>query len=189
MFLDPAKLLVVLVIAVIVLGPDKLPHLTHQLGAMWGDLRRWRARLESEMRDTFPDLPPTHEVVQAVRSPLAFLDRLADAHESSNPSDLAPPALEPSGAENSAPDAPADPDRANGVSRPPWTDGAPAHNGAGELTAAGGLASESRLEQPQAEGPATAKPGSGFTTSGHAGAKGSGFSGGAPVVPDDPSMN
>lgn len=28
----------------------------------------------------FPDLPPTHEVAQAVRSPLAFLDRLADEH-------------------------------------------------------------------------------------------------------------
>lgn len=80
--LSPAKILVVLVIALIVLGPDKLPDVARQVGAMWGDLRKWRARLESEVRGTFPELPPTHEVVQAVRSPLSFLDRLADAHES-----------------------------------------------------------------------------------------------------------
>ena len=79
--LSPAKLLVLLVLALIVLGPDKLPQVARQLGAAWGDLRRFRARLESDVRGAFPDLPPTHEVAQAVRSPLAFLDRLADEHE------------------------------------------------------------------------------------------------------------
>jgi len=82
--LSPAKLLVVLVVALIVLGPEKLPQVARQFGALWADLRKWRAKLETEMRSTFPDMPPTHEVVQAVRSPLAFLDRLADAHETSN---------------------------------------------------------------------------------------------------------
>jgi sec-independent protein translocase protein TatB len=81
--LSPVKILVVLVVALIVLGPDKLPQLARQLGAAWGDLRRFRARLESDVRGAFPDLPPTHEVAQAVRSPLAFLDRLADEHEKS----------------------------------------------------------------------------------------------------------
>jgi len=81
--LSPAKLLVVLVVALIVLGPEKLPQVARQLGAFWGDVRKWRERLESEVRSTFPDLPATHEVVQAVRSPLSFLDRLADAHEDS----------------------------------------------------------------------------------------------------------
>jgi sec-independent protein translocase protein TatB len=82
--LSPAKLLVVLVVALIVLGPEKLPQVARQLGAFWGDIRKWRTRLESEVRSSFPDLPPTHEVVQAVRSPLSFLDRLADAHENSS---------------------------------------------------------------------------------------------------------
>jgi len=81
--LSPVKLLVVLVIALIVLGPEKLPQVARQLGAAWGDLRRFRTRLESDVRGAFPDLPPTHEVAQAVRSPLAFLDRLADEHERS----------------------------------------------------------------------------------------------------------
>ena len=81
--LSPAKLLVLLVIALIVLGPEKLPHVARQIGAAWGDFRRFRTRLESEVRGSFPDLPATHEVAQAVRSPLAFLDRLADEHEKS----------------------------------------------------------------------------------------------------------
>src|SRR5580658_9575935 len=81
--LSPAKLLVLLVIALIVLGPEKLPQVAKQLGAAWGELRRFRARLESDVRGAFPDLPPTHEVAQAVRSPLAFLERLADEHEKS----------------------------------------------------------------------------------------------------------
>jgi sec-independent protein translocase protein TatB len=81
--LTPAKILVVLVVALIVLGPEKLPGVARQLGALWGDLRRWRTRLESEVRGVFPDLPPTHEVAQVVRSPLTFLNRLADEHERS----------------------------------------------------------------------------------------------------------
>jgi Sec-independent protein translocase protein TatA len=79
--LDPAKLMVVLVVGLIVLGPDKLPKLARQLGAAWGDLRRLRQRLEDEVRGAFPEMPSTHEVARAVRSPIALLDRLADAHE------------------------------------------------------------------------------------------------------------
>jgi sec-independent protein translocase protein TatB len=81
--LSPAKLLVILVIALIVLGPEKLPQVARQIGAAWHDLRQWRSRIESEVRGAFPDLPPTHEVATIVRSPLAFLDRLADEHEKS----------------------------------------------------------------------------------------------------------
>jgi sec-independent protein translocase protein TatB len=55
--LAPAKLLVVLVVALIVLGPEKLPRLAHQAGKAWADFRRFRAQLESEVRETFGDLP------------------------------------------------------------------------------------------------------------------------------------
>lgn len=81
MFLDPTKLLVILIVALVVLGPDKLPTVARQLGAAWGELRRLRERLETEVRGTFPDLPSSQQMVQAVRSPLSFLDQLADAHE------------------------------------------------------------------------------------------------------------
>jgi Sec-independent protein translocase protein TatA len=79
-FLSPPKLLMILVIALIVLGPDKLPSTARRAGALWSDVKRWRAHLESEVRATFPDLPSTTEITRAVRSPIAMLDRLADEH-------------------------------------------------------------------------------------------------------------
>ena len=79
-FLSPAKLLVILVVALIVLGPDKLPKMAKQIGGLWGDFRRFRERLESDVRGTFPDLPSTETITQAVRSPLSFLDNLAESH-------------------------------------------------------------------------------------------------------------
>lgn len=81
--LDPAKVLVVLVVALVVLGPDKLPRAARQAGAAWNQLRRWRAKLEDDVRGSFPDLPPAHAIGDAVRSPLRFLDRLADEHDAS----------------------------------------------------------------------------------------------------------
>ncbi len=83
-FLSPAKLLVILVVALVVLGPDKLPKVARQIGGLWGDFRKLRDRLESEVRGTFPDLPSTDTISQAVRSPLSFLDTLADSHKSEN---------------------------------------------------------------------------------------------------------
>lgn len=82
--LSPAKLLVVLVVAVIVLGPDKLPKLARQVGSLWGDFRRLRQRLETDVRGNFPDLPSTERISQAVRSPITFLDSLADTHAADN---------------------------------------------------------------------------------------------------------
>jgi len=79
-FLSPAKLLVILVVALIVLGPDKLPKMAKQIGGLWGDFRKFRERLESDVRGSFPDLPSTETITQAVRSPLSFLDNLADSH-------------------------------------------------------------------------------------------------------------
>ena len=83
-FLSPAKLLVILVVALIVLGPDKLPKMAKQIGALWGDFRKFRERLESDVRGNFPDLPSTETIAQAVRSPLSFLDNLADSHSAEN---------------------------------------------------------------------------------------------------------
>jgi len=76
-FLSPAKLLVVLVVAVVVLGPEKLPKAAKQIGSLWGDLRRLRERLESDVRATVPGLPSTQRIHQAVHAPLSFLDELA----------------------------------------------------------------------------------------------------------------
>jgi Sec-independent protein translocase protein TatA len=78
-FLSPAKLLVIAVVALAVLGPDKLPALAKQVGSLWRDFGRFRAKLESDVRGSFPDLPSTETITKAVRSPLTFLDTLSDA--------------------------------------------------------------------------------------------------------------
>jgi Sec-independent protein translocase protein TatA len=83
-FLSPAKLLVILVVALIVLGPDKLPRVAKQIGGLWGDFRKFRERLEADVRGSFPDLPSSDKIAQAVRSPLNFLDDLASADSTEN---------------------------------------------------------------------------------------------------------
>ncbi len=98
-FLSPAKLLVIVVIALVVLGPDKLPTVAKQIGGLWRDFRRFREKLESEVRGSFPDLPSTDTITRAVRSPLAFLDNLAETDGSGNEpaSDVAAGAGSPDG--------------------------------------------------------------------------------------------
>lgn len=103
--LSPAKILVVLVVALIVLGPDKLPGVARQMGALWGEVRRLRTRLESEVREVLPDLPPAHELTRAIRSPLTFLDRLADEHERAQSGGPGPASSSPS-ASSPAPSGP-----------------------------------------------------------------------------------
>jgi Sec-independent protein translocase protein TatA len=102
-FLSPAKILVILVVALVVLGPDKLPKVAKQVGGLWSDFRKFRQKLESGVRDTFPDLPSTDTITHAVRSPLSFLDTLADSHQSENGTTSAPSdGSEPTGMEGDA---------------------------------------------------------------------------------------
>jgi Sec-independent protein translocase protein TatA len=76
--LSPEKLLVVLVVAMLVVGPERLPKLARQAGALWKEFHGLRARLEREAKEVFPDMPALETLSQAVRSPLSYLDRLAD---------------------------------------------------------------------------------------------------------------
>ncbi len=89
LLLSPPKVLMILVIALIVLGPDKLPSAARRIGALWSDVKRWRAQFETDVRASFPDLPSTTEIARAVRSPLSMLDRLAEEHGATSHADLA----------------------------------------------------------------------------------------------------
>jgi sec-independent protein translocase protein TatB len=51
--LSPAKILVVLVVALVVLGPDKLPRVARQAGRLVNDLRKVRDGLNAEVREAF----------------------------------------------------------------------------------------------------------------------------------------
>jgi len=76
--LNPEKLFIVLIVAVVLLGPDKLPKLARQMGEGWAKLRAFQQRMESEVRDTMPELPSSHEIARIVRSPVSYLNSLAD---------------------------------------------------------------------------------------------------------------
>jgi sec-independent protein translocase protein TatB len=85
--LDPAKLLVIAVVAIILLGPDRLPQVARQAGAAWRSFNEFRHRMESEVRDTMPDLPSASEIARLARSPTALLNHLSsmsDSPESTN---------------------------------------------------------------------------------------------------------
>jgi Sec-independent protein translocase protein TatA len=75
--LDPAKLLVIAVVAVILLGPDRLPHVARQVGGYWRTFNDYRKRMENQVRDSMPDLPSSAEIARLARSPSALLDHLS----------------------------------------------------------------------------------------------------------------
>jgi sec-independent protein translocase protein TatB len=76
--LDPGKLLVIGVVAIILLGPDRLPQVARQLGGAWRSFNEFRHKMESEVRNTMPDLPPTSEIARLARSPSALLNHLSN---------------------------------------------------------------------------------------------------------------
>jgi sec-independent protein translocase protein TatB len=96
--LDPGKLLVIAVVAVILLGPDRLPHVARQVGDYWRTFNEYRHRMESQVRDSMPDLPSSVEIARLARSPSALLDHLSamgtDSGEVATP--LTPRATDPS---------------------------------------------------------------------------------------------
>lgn len=79
--LSPTKLLIIFVVAVVLLGPKRLPQVARQLGAAWRRLRDFGGQLDSQVREHVPDLPSSQELVRFARSPAAFLDRLAQLPE------------------------------------------------------------------------------------------------------------
>lgn len=96
--LDPAKLLIIAVVAVILLGPDRLPQLARKVGEYWRTFNDYRRRMESQVRESMPDLPSTAEITRLARSPSALLDHLsamgADSDTESVP--VTPRAVDPS---------------------------------------------------------------------------------------------
>ena len=76
--LDPEKLFIVLIVALVLLGPDKLPKLARQMGEGWAKLRAFQQRMEAEVRETMPDLPSSREIARIVRSPVTYLNSMAN---------------------------------------------------------------------------------------------------------------
>ena len=58
--IGPAEILVVLVVALVVLGPNRLPDAARSVGKALAELRRVSAGVQSEVRDAFAEPPPTY---------------------------------------------------------------------------------------------------------------------------------
>ena len=83
--LDPGKLLIIAVVAILILGPDRLPQVARQIGGTWRSFNDFRQRMETEVRSNMPDLPSTSEIARLARSPSALLDNLANMNSSNGP--------------------------------------------------------------------------------------------------------
>jgi sec-independent protein translocase protein TatB len=76
--LDPGKLLIIGVVAIILLGPDRLPQVARQVGGAWRSFNDFRHRMESEVRGSIPDLPSSSDIARLARSPTALLNHLSN---------------------------------------------------------------------------------------------------------------
>jgi TatA/E family protein of Tat protein translocase len=74
--LDPGKLLIIGVVAILVLGPDKVPRVARDVGGAWRSFSQFRQRMEAEVRSTIPDLPSSEHLTRLARSPAALFEHL-----------------------------------------------------------------------------------------------------------------
>ncbi len=65
--LGPAEILVILVVALIVLGPAKLPQAGRQVGRALAEIRKWTTEVKSEVKGAF-------DVETAMNAPPSYQD-------------------------------------------------------------------------------------------------------------------
>ncbi len=131
--LGPAEILVILVVALIVLGPKRLPEAGRQVGKAIAEVRRWTTEVTTEIKsavdievpakstvvapvvvadtttavETRPEIAPASAVVAPVAVADAGPALVADhaEHEATSPS-AEPPSAEPPSAEPPAAESP-----------------------------------------------------------------------------------
>jgi sec-independent protein translocase protein TatB len=97
------EFLVILVIALVVLGPERLPEAIRKVGQVMGELRKLSAGFQDELRDAMNEpLEEMRSTVDMVRNP--FRDGEEPASESTTASP-AEPAPNPAPAESPSPPA------------------------------------------------------------------------------------
>lgn len=70
--LGPMEVLVIVVVALVVLGPQRLPDAMRQVGRAVGEARRWSASLTATVQsamDAGPDRPATVAAPEATEAP------------------------------------------------------------------------------------------------------------------------
>jgi len=82
---SPIKILLIVVVTAVLLGPDKIPDVARSVGKAWRTVKTWQKRVESEVRDIVPDLPDSANLARMARNPLSLLNDLADRSEPAEP--------------------------------------------------------------------------------------------------------
>ena len=86
--------MIIAFVALVLVGPDKLPETMHKVGSFWRDLKDRQAKLETSVRESMPNLPSTTELARMARSPVTLLNKLADFDAKSNQPIVDPGAAE-----------------------------------------------------------------------------------------------
>ena len=76
--LSPIKIMIIIAVILVVMGPDKLPEAARTLGNAWRSLRTLQEKIESEVREVVPDLPKGSDIVRMARNPVNILNNLAE---------------------------------------------------------------------------------------------------------------
>lgn len=76
--MSPIKLMVIVGVVMLLMGPDKLPEVAHKLGSAWRAIKNLQEKVEAEVREAIPDLPSTGDIARIARSPVNLLNQLAD---------------------------------------------------------------------------------------------------------------
>ena len=85
--MSPLKIMIIVAVVLLLLGPDNLPEVAHKLGSSWRALKRLQERVESEVREAIPDLPSSNDIARIARSPVHLLNQLADRVDQKEESD------------------------------------------------------------------------------------------------------
>jgi len=76
--LSPIKIIVIIAVALLLVGPDKLPEVAAKLGSAWSSLKNIQRKIESEVREVVPDLPSAGDIARIARNPVNMLNKLAE---------------------------------------------------------------------------------------------------------------
>jgi len=93
--LGPAEILVILVVALLVFGPNKMPEIAKQVGKGFREFRRVQQHLKSELRDVVAEFDSPSSSPSVEQQALPMLPPKDDAPTSASdaaPSDPAPSA-------------------------------------------------------------------------------------------------
>ncbi len=72
--LGPAEIMVVLLVALIVLGPARLPEAGRQVGKALAEVRRWSTAVQDEVRNTLDAEPEPMPPAATAPSPSGAVD-------------------------------------------------------------------------------------------------------------------